>query len=281
LLAIALLCGFLVGNNMKNFFGGSIFLARKTVESDIFFNKPDKWFKIWMYLLLKANYRDNKHFKRGECFTTYEEIRHSTKATLSAIDHCIRWLKSARQITTRKATRGFYVFILNFAKYQSNPKAKSDTEARQERKKSETESETEIAINKLKNKEKIDTKAIQKAKQEREKSDTTNNNVNNNTITNVIVQSEINDLIALFKNVNPSYKQLFKNKTERSCLERLLKEIGREQLEAAIKILETTNKMDYAPVITTPYHLEKKIGNLMAFVQKQKLKVNNKKVVEI
>jgi hypothetical protein len=89
---------------------------------------------------------------------------------------------------------------------------------------------------------------------------------------------EINDLIDLFKSVNPSYKKFFGNKTQRSAVERLLLAIGREKLEGAIKILERTNQMTFAPVITTPLQLEDKLAQLMSFVLKAKLKKEEKSI---
>ena len=133
---------------MRDFIG-SFQLARKIFESDIFYNKPDKWFKIWVFILGICNHKDNKQFKRGECFTTYAEISEYTKAKCTSIDHCIRWLKSAKQIATRKATRGFYINVLNYDYYQdfnnykriksdTESEDKSEIEAKQKRNRSDT-----------------------------------------------------------------------------------------------------------------------------------------------
>lgn len=86
------------------------------------------------------------------------------------------------------------------------------------------------------------------------------------------LQKNIVDLIDLFKSVNPSYKQFFGNKTERACLTRMLQEHGREKLTELIEVLPKTNSMDFAPVITSPYKLERKLGDLLAFISKEKIK---------
>lgn len=91
----------------------------------------------------------------------------------------------------------------------------------------------------------------------------------------------INNLIELFKNVNPSYKTFFANKTERACLERLLKEHGREKLIEIIEVLPKTNLMEFAPVITSPFKLEKKLGDLIAFVEKKNSKTSIKKIITL
>lgn len=84
-----------------------------------------------------------------------------------------------------------------------------------------------------------------------------------------VAGKEINDLIYLFKEVNPSYEQLFKNKTQRSCLERLLKKWGLEKLTEMIKALPQIISKKYAPRITNPYLLETKLGELVAFIQQE------------
>ena len=126
--------------------GGATLWARQTIDSDIFYNKPDKWFKIWFYLINKVNHKDTKQFKRGSCFLKYEWIMDKTKATKNEVDHCIRWLKSATMIATRKATGGFTIKVLNYNAFQSLENYKSDTKsdsigetkARQKRNKSYT-----------------------------------------------------------------------------------------------------------------------------------------------
>lgn len=123
--------------------GGAVLWARQTLDSDIFYEKPHIWFKIWFYLVAQVNHKDNKRFKRGTCFLKYEWIKDKTKASRGQIDHCIRWLKSAKQIATRKATRGFIVEVLNYNSYQTLDSYKEATgeatgEAIQKRHRSDT-----------------------------------------------------------------------------------------------------------------------------------------------
>jgi len=100
-------------------------------------------------------------------------------------------------------------------------------------------------------------------------------------ISKEISGKDINSLLEAFKSVNPSYQQLFKNKNQRSALERLLKLLGREKLENAIEYAEICNSMPYAPTITTPIELENKIGKLRAFITKEKVKTGNNKIIKI
>ena len=102
--------------------GGATLWARQTVESEIFYWKPDKWFKIWFYIVNRVNHKKNRLFDRGECFINYKEIMKKCKATKGEVDHCIRWLKSeksATMIATRKTTRGMIVKVLKYNHFQT------------------------------------------------------------------------------------------------------------------------------------------------------------------
>ena len=87
-----------------------------------------------------------------------------------------------------------------------------------------------------------------------------------------ITGKEFNDLIYLFKDVNPSYKRLFVNKGQRSALERLIKEHGVLKIKNIIGKLSQIINMPYSPSVTTPYQLEGKLGEIIAFLNKEKNK---------
>lgn len=81
--------------------------------------------------------------------------------------------------------------------------------------------------------------------------------------------TEINLLLEEFKDVNPSYERLFKNKTQRSALDRLIKKYTAVKVKRMINALPATNDEKYAPTITTPLQLEQKLGQLVAFVKRE------------
>lgn len=81
---------------------------------------------------------------------------------------------------------------------------------------------------------------------------------------------EVNDLIYLFKDVNPSYEKLFGNKNQRQIVERMLKKYGFAKMEAMIKALPDIIVRKYAPRITKPSELEDKLGSLIAFVKQER-----------
>ena len=98
---------------------GATIWARKTIESEIFSDKPDKWFKIWFYLVNKANHKNNGRFKRGQYLVKYSQIQEFCGATKDQVKHCIEYLKSRHMLATQKATRGMIVTVVNYDTYQN------------------------------------------------------------------------------------------------------------------------------------------------------------------
>ena len=89
-------------------------------------------------------------------------------------------------------------------------------------------------------------------------------------------KKKIDALIDLFSEVNPTHARLFGNKTERQAMERLFKKFGEDWLAKLLKALPKIISQPYAPRITTPYQLEKKMGELKAFVEQARKKQNSK-----
>jgi hypothetical protein len=81
---------------------------------------------------------------------------------------------------------------------------------------------------------------------------------------------DVQPYFSLFREVNPSWEQLFKNKTERAALTRLVEKYGAEKVQKWIIALPRIITQQYAPQITTPYQLESKLGQLMLFVSRQR-----------
>lgn len=102
---------------------------------------------------------------------------------------------------------------------------------------------------------------------------------NNKTATPSVAGKEINDLIELFKPINPTYQRLFANKSQRQAIERLVKQFGQEKVENMIKYLPTIFGKPYAPRISTPYQLEQKLADLISYRQQERSK--GPKIVKI
>ena len=83
-------------------------------------------------------------------------------------------------------------------------------------------------------------------------------------------EDNLNPIIELFKEINPSYERLYSNKTQRAALKRLVDKFGAEKVSNGIKTLPSVINQKYAPRITTPLQLEQKMGELVAFLNQQK-----------
>jgi hypothetical protein len=238
---------------------GAIVLARKTIESEVFSTKPDKWFKIWIFLLITANYKDNGRFRKGESFTTYSEICSYTKATRNEVDHCIRWLKLAKQITTRKATRGFFINIVKYNVYQTLDNYKSDTK-----------SDTKSDLKAIEERHRGDT--IKKKEKKEKKAKNTSKSPTEN-----LQGEQWNQLIDPFEKVNPMFRHFYKLKTERHALNDMVKEIGFEKLKWLVEHLKEAVSKPYAPKISKPTELKRDMGKLIIFWEQEKQKnIKNK-----
>ncbi len=84
------------------------------------------------------------------------------------------------------------------------------------------------------------------------------------------VAEDISFIIGLFKEVNPTHERLFGMPPQRAAVDRLLVKFGKDKLEAMVKFLPKSNSSRYAPTITTPVQLERDLGKLVAWGQKEK-----------
>jgi len=98
------------------------------------------------------------------------------------------------------------------------------------------------------------------------------NTENKNHMNKIATQSVagINEVIKLFEGVNPTYETIFKNKTQRAALERLVSKFGVEKITNLLNELPSIIVKKYAPRITTPLELERDLGKLVAFVRQEK-----------
>ena len=98
--------------------GGCILLSRQILNSDIW-KKPPEYLKIFLYILLKVNHKDEL-FERGSNFFNFSEQR-PDGVTKNQIYDFLRWAKSKKIgiLTTQKTTRGVVVKVNNYDKYQT------------------------------------------------------------------------------------------------------------------------------------------------------------------
>jgi len=104
----------------------------------------------------------------------------------------------------------------------------------------------------------------------------------NNIYSNAsVADTEVSEIINSFKDVNPSYKRMFGNKTERNATKRLIEEHGFEKVKNMVDHLKEIINKPFAPRVTTPYTLEKKLGELKAFVRQERDKNKNLGVIKV
>jgi hypothetical protein len=107
--------------------GGCILLARKMLDSDLMDQSP-LVVKLWVWLLLKANWKDRDQLARGQLVTTIAEMQQAmsfysgwkkTVPTKDEIRSAYGALSKATRLTVRRTTRGMVITILNYDAYQN------------------------------------------------------------------------------------------------------------------------------------------------------------------
>jgi hypothetical protein len=108
---------------------GYIRLYRKMLDNPLFRNKPASWFKIWIYILLRVNWRESVfHPRRGESMvvpagslvTSLEKL--GTHAALSK-EHarrCLEYFERTRSVTLVRTHHWTMITIVNWAVYQQS-----------------------------------------------------------------------------------------------------------------------------------------------------------------
>lgn len=89
------------------------------------------------------------------------------------------------------------------------------------------------------------------------------------TIPNGIEGTKINHFIGMFKSINPSFERLYAQKGQREAMSRLVSQYGEQKVENMLRELPVILQKPYAPMITTPYQLEQKLGALLIFIKKE------------
>jgi len=86
----------------------------------------------------------------------------------------------------------------------------------------------------------------------------------------------VNEMIDMFKTVNPQYEQFYSRNVQRQALEHMIDTYPIDSLFMMLNTIPQTNKIMYAPTITTPLEFERLAPKLIAFIQKYKSEKENK-----
>jgi hypothetical protein len=106
------------------------------LDSDIM-NQSPLVLKLWLWFLMKANWKDRDQLKRGEFVTTIAEMQEAMShfagwrkitPTRDQIRSAYEGLAYTTRITTRKTTRGMIISIINYSTYQNTLSYVSHTE---------------------------------------------------------------------------------------------------------------------------------------------------------
>jgi len=229
--------------------GGATLWARQTIESEIFYDKPDKWFKIWFYLVNRVSHKDTKKYKRGETFIFYDWICDDVKATKDQVKKCIGWLKGCGMVSTRRSTRGVWLKVCKYSYFQTIDnyyyKVKAPHKALEKHQRSTREAPR---YNKNDKNDKNDKKKSISEQSSQKK--------------------EVNEILDIFYKTNPTLN--WGNKTSRKSAADLIKRFGLEKTKQIATAAVLVQNEPYAPVITTPYQLKENLTKLKSFYDRKK-----------
>lgn len=208
--------------------------------------KNSAYVHLWLHLLLSVNHDPVEYMTNGkilninpgQILTGRKILSYETGIPETTIERVLKVFENEHQIGQQKTTKYRLITILNWEKYQ-----KVDSKTDSKRTTNGQQADTNKNVKKDKN----------------EKKDTASQD-----------DALIPVIINLFKGVNPNHERLFGIPPQRKAVSRLLEKFGIEKLSAMISYLPKSNASKYAPTITTPVQFEQKLGELIAWSQKQK-----------
>lgn len=238
---------------------GWIKLHRKLQDNVVFDN--EKALKVWIWCLLKATHteidcligRQKVHLKRGQFIFGRKIGAEKLKFKPSTVGYWISFLKANGYIDIQSTNKYSIITIQNWNRYQ---RVNSQTNNRR----TTDGQQTDTYKNVLKNDKECKRISIY------------------HSGAKSVAGQEISNIIKLFGNLNPNYERLFKNKTQRIAVKRMLKKMGQHKLDQTIQYAISVQTDKFAPSITTPCQLEDKLGALINHYYRQK---NDKKKFQI
>ena len=120
--------------------GGFILIARRMLESELM-ESPAHYVKLWIWMLLKANWKDRGKLKRGQFVTSIAEMQKAGGHKVGYRFHSLskgevrssyEAFTKAHMISTAKTTRGMIITILNYDTYQDLASYEQHTEQHDE-----------------------------------------------------------------------------------------------------------------------------------------------------
>lgn len=252
--------------------------ARQTIDSAIFIDKPDKWFKIWFYIVNRVNFTDSVQYERGECFITTQEISEATKATQDQIKKCLRWCREVGMVSSARSTRGLRIKVIKYNVYQSNDFYSSTREAPEKHQRSTTIGEEGKKERTVGDKSPGDTPPLLNNKDDmswnKQSEDYEEGIVNIDSDMSLVVEKKKDT--RKYPNA-PAIRKIFqevlgknpadwnKNVTVLQACENLYTERGVEKVRNALEFYKENQDKEFCPVINSPVDLDRKYVNLSRF----------------
>lgn len=231
---------------------GYVLLHRKICNNELWLSEKFTKAQAWIDLFLNANHADGSFWvrgievkiQRGQLGWSELNMAQRWGWSKNKVRRFLKLLETKQQITQQKSQITTVITILNYDEYQE-----WDNKENTKRYTRKTPNDTQT-------------------KNDKEELKNDNN-------TGGVPPQEIVEIISLFKEINPSYKKWFGNKTQRGAIERLIDTHGKERLSQVISFLPKSNTIPFVPTITSPWQLEEKWADLEANL----MKLKNKSVI--
>jgi len=124
--------------------GGYVAVSRSLLEHPLMIQLPAAWFRIFMVILLKANWKlgvfwdgtQNIEILPGSLVTSVAELSKISRATPKQVRGCLTYLERANIAAIKTTSRYSVISVTNWATYQNpeklkgKPNGKSEGEAR-------------------------------------------------------------------------------------------------------------------------------------------------------
>lgn len=115
---------------------GYIYLDRKIEENELFKEKPFDELHAWIWLLLKANYKDKKRrlregiveIKRGQLVAGYRYLADEWGWSKGKVSRFLDMIEADGMISKNGTQNGTVITIENYAKYQDQRDSERDTD---------------------------------------------------------------------------------------------------------------------------------------------------------
>lgn len=115
---------------------GFIALYRRVLEHPLFLQLPSAWFKAWIAILLRANYRTstwwdgekNIELQPGQFVTSHKSMAEFCGLTEKQIRGTLAYCERAGLVTLQRASRYQVVTVCNWETYQTPNKSEGSTE---------------------------------------------------------------------------------------------------------------------------------------------------------